>query len=137
MMINVLYSFTKKDLNKNPEPIIREGAASIWLARDLNLAFYSVEDLDHVIKQLKKLREALKDKPILENEERNLFQVVDVNIHEPMQSEISIMDYKNDYGSFSTLLMDDTDDTSERINSLSLYFTDRDLAEFVKEIQAS
>lgn len=137
MMINVLYSFTKKDLNKNPDPIIHEGAASIWLARDLNLAFYSVEDLDHVIKQLKKLREALKDKPILENKERNLFQVVDVNIHEPMQSEISIMDYKNDYGSFSTLLMDDTDDTSERINSLSLYFTDRDLAEFVKEIQAS
>jgi len=140
MIINVLYSFTKSDLNENPQPVLHEGddgihTASIWLASGLNLAFYSVEDLDHVIKQLKKLREILKDKPMIKNKLRDLEQVVDVNVHEPMQSEISIMDHKNDYGSFSTLLMDDT--SNERINSLSLSFLDRDLAEFVKEIQSS
>jgi len=52
-----------------------------------------------------------------------------------MQSEISIMDHRNDYGSFSTLLMDDT--SAERINSLSLSFLDKDLAKFVKEIRWS
>jgi len=140
MLINVLYSFTESDLNENPEPILHKGddgiqSASIWLASGLNLAFYSVEDLDHVIKQLKKLREILKDKPMIKNKLRDLEQVVDVNVHEPMQSEIGIMDHKNDYGSFSTLYLDDS--TSERINSLSLSFLDRDIAEFVKEIQAS
>lgn len=139
MIINVLYSFTKSDLNENPQPVIHEGddgvhTASIWLASGLNLAFYNVDDIDHVIEQLKKLRRTLKDTPI-KNNLRDLEQVVDVNVHEPMQSEISIMDHRNDYGSFSTLLMDDT--SAERINSLSLSFLDRDLTEFVKEIQAS
>lgn len=72
---------------------------------------------------------------MIKNNLRDLKQVVDVNVHEPMQSEISILNNKNDYGSFSTLLMDGT--SSERINSLSLSFLDRDLTEFVKEIQAS
>lgn len=139
MIINVLYSFTKSDLNENPQPVIHEGddgvhTVSIWLASGLNLAFYNVDDIDHVIEQLKKLRRTLKDTPI-KNNLRDLEQVVDVNVHEPMQSEISIMDHRNDYGSFSTLLMDDT--SAERINSLSLSFLDRDLTEFVKEIQAS
>jgi hypothetical protein len=139
MIINVLYSFTKSDLNENPQPVIHEGddgvhTASIGLASGLNLAFYNVDDIDHVIEQLKKLRRTLKDTPI-KNNLRDLEQVVDVNVHEPMQSEISIMDHKNDYGSFSTLLMDDT--SNERINSLSLSFLDRDLAEFVKEIRWS
>lgn len=61
MIINVLYSFTKRDLNEKPEPVIHEGddgihTASIWLASGLNLAFYNVDDIDHVIEQLKKLR---------------------------------------------------------------------------------